>query len=274
MTNFTDPNEMPKKMDFYTYDEFKTFISYETDLKYKCLFQTLYYCGLRNGEMRGITWEDIDFDKKQISINKQIPTRFSSKNWHFTSTKTKSSNRVLPLTDVLLKDLKVLYNNVSQSTNFKSNWFVFGEADIPIVADNPSYRQEKICEKANIKKIRIHDFRHSCASLLINSVANVTIVAKYLGHTKLEETLNTYSHMFESTLNQVVDYINNLDLEIDSLDTSIQNNTILEYIHKITNLNVKSNISLIEDTDKQQNLITKLKQFIDLMEHNINKVQE
>lgn len=213
IVNFTDLNEMPKKMDFYTYDEFKHFISFETDLKYICLFETLYYCALRNGEMRGITWEDIDFESRQIRINKQVPTRYTSKNWKFTSVKTKSSNRILPLPNILIEHLKMFYNDISKNINFKSTWFVFGEADIPIVADNPSYRQQVICNKANLKKIRVHDFRHSCASLLINSGANVTIVAKYLGHTKLEETLNTYSHMFESVLNQVINVINTLDVK-------------------------------------------------------------
>ena len=221
MTNFNNPNEMPKDMDFYTYDEFKKLISYETDLKYICLFETLYYCGLRNGEMRGLTWEDIDFYKKTIRINKQIPTRYSSKSWKFTTTKTKSSSRTLLMCNRLCEDLLKLYNDVSQHSNFKSTWFVFGQADIPIVADNPNERQKMLCKKSNVKKIRIHDFRHSCASLLINNGANVTIVAKYLGHTKVEETLNTYTHMFESSLNSVVDIINKIDKMQSSNSTEV-----------------------------------------------------
>jgi len=228
MDNFTNRNEVSKEMDFYTYDEFKKFISYETDLKYICLYETLYYCGLRNGEMRGLTWEYVDFDKKEIYIKRQIPTRYSSKNWKFTSPKTKKSERRIPLCNVLYEHLKKLYDEVSQYKNFNKNWFVFGDAEVPIVADNPSYRQEAICKRAGLKKIRIHDFRHSCASLLINSGANVTIVAKYLGHTKVEETLNTYSHMFESALTSVVDVINN----IDNKQTSSSN----EVIDTITNL--------------------------------------
>lgn len=276
MVNFTDPNEIPKKMDFYTYEEFKHFISYETDIRYICLFETLYYCALRNGEMRGITWEDIDFESRQISINKQIPTRYTSKNWKFTSVKTKSSNRTIPLPNILIDHIKILYNEVSKNKNFKSTWFVFGEADIPIVADNPSDRQNSICKKVSLKKIRIHDFRHSCASLLINSGANVTIVAKYLGHTKLEETLNTYSHMFESVLNQVMDVINTLDVKLGDLDftTSVKNDTILGYIHQLTRLNTKSGMSLIEDVEEQQNLVGKLKKFITVMEQNLNQMRE
>lgn len=227
MTNFKNPNEMAKKMDYYTYEEFKQFISYETDLKYICLFETLYYCGLRNGEMRGLTWDDIDFYNKTITIDKQVPTRFTSKNWKFYTPKTESSNRTIPMSNCLCEHLKELYNKVSQSSNYKSSWFVFGEADIPIVADNPSDRQRKICKKAKIKKIRIHDFRHSCASLLINNGANITIVAKYLGHTKIEETLNTYTHMYKSALNSVVDLINKMD-EMQSSNSNEVINTITD----------------------------------------------
>ena len=57
-----------------------------------------------------------------------------------------------------------------------------------------------------ILNIRVHH-----ASLLINNGANVTLVAKYLGHTKIEETLNTYSHMFSSALDSIVSIINNLE---------------------------------------------------------------
>ena len=57
---------------------------------------------------------------------------------------------------------------------------------------------------------RLDNLRHSCASLLINYGANITIVAKYLGHTKIDETLNTYSHMYKNKLNDIVSTINSL----------------------------------------------------------------
>ena len=66
-------------------------------------------------------------------------------------------------------------------------------------------------ELAGLKHIRIHDFRHSCASLLINSGASVTMAAKHLGHTKIEETLNTYSHLFQGVLDGVINIINDLN---------------------------------------------------------------
>jgi len=81
----------------------------------------------------------------------------------------------------------------------------------PIADSNIYLRRTKLATLAGLKVIRSHDFRHSCASLLINNGANVTLVAKYLGHTKVEETLKTYSHLFTSTLDEVVAVIDNLD---------------------------------------------------------------
>ena len=63
MTKFQDPNERRKEMAYYTYDEFKEFISNEEDLRWKCVFEILYYCGLRNGELKGLTWKDIYFNR-------------------------------------------------------------------------------------------------------------------------------------------------------------------------------------------------------------------
>ena len=67
-----------------------------------------------------------------------------------------------------------------------------------------------LAPEAGVKEIRTHDFRHSCASLLINSGASIMVVAKYLGHTKIDETLNTYSHLFKNKLDEVVNTMNKL----------------------------------------------------------------
>ncbi|MDY5874456.1 MAG: tyrosine-type recombinase/integrase [Bacilli bacterium] len=69
------------------------------------------------------------------------------------------------------------------------------------------FKQTKNAFMARVKDIRIHDFRHSCASLLIDSGTNITLVAKYLGHTKIDETLNTYSHMYQNRLDTIVSII-------------------------------------------------------------------
>ena len=211
MTKFQDPNERRKEMAYYTYDEFKKFISYEEDLRWKCVFEILYYCGLRKGELKELTWKDIYFDKKVLSVNKQITDRGGSiKEFQFSTPKTKSSIRTLPLNKVLLNDLKMLKNEVSKEYGFNDDYFVIGDA-FPVASNTITSRKNRNCKLADVPQIRIHDFRHSCASLLVNNGANITVVAKYLGHTKIEETLNTYTHLFNSALNEVVDLIDKLE---------------------------------------------------------------
>ena len=211
MTKFQDPNERRKEMSYYTYDEFKKFISYEEDLRWNCVFEILYYCGLRKGELKGLTWKDIYFDKKVLSVNKQITQRNNRVKFEFSDTKTRDSRRIVPITKVLLNNLKMLYEQDKKDYyGFNDDFFVVSDAK-PIADSNIYLRRTKLATLAGLKVIRIHDFRHSCASLLINNGVNVTLVAKYLGHTKIEETLNTYSHMFSTALDSVVSVIDNLD---------------------------------------------------------------
>ena len=87
---------------------------------------------------------------------------------------------------------------------------MFGNID-PLAATTLLDKKTKNDFIARVKNIRIHDFKHSCASLLIDSGATVPTVSKFLEHTKIEETLNTYTHLFGSALNSVVNVIDNLD---------------------------------------------------------------
>lgn len=210
MTNFDNPNEIPKEMEFWTYEEFNKFISVETDIRFKTMFETLYYCGLRSGELRGLMWKDIDFENKELSVKRNIVVNFDGDKYLVTTPKTKSSYRTIPIADILLKDLKILKDYQDNYYDFNEEWFVFGSHE-PISKGILRERKNKNCKLAGVKQIRIHDFRHSCASLLINNGANVTMVAKYLGHAKIDETLNTYAHMFKNKLDNIVDTINKLN---------------------------------------------------------------
>lgn len=105
----------------------------------------------------------------------------------------------------------MLYNQDKKDYyGFNDDFFVVSDAK-PVTDSNVYPRRTKLAALAGLKVIRIHDFRHSCTSLLINNGANVTLVAKYLGHTKIEETLNMYTHLFNSALNEVVSIIDNLE---------------------------------------------------------------
>ena len=146
-----------------------------------------------------------------LSVNKQITQLNNRTKFEFSDTKTKDSYRIVPITKVLLNHLKMLYEQSKKEyCKFNDDFFVVSDAR-PI-SDTTIYdRRTLIANKAGLKSIRLHDFRHSCASLLINNGANVTLVSKFLGHTKIEETLNTYSHMFSTALDNVVNIIDSLE---------------------------------------------------------------
>ena len=113
--------------------------------------------------------------------------------------------------EILTNSLKKAKLEAKQLNSFNKNYFVAGDA-FPISSNTLADHKNTNCEKAGVKQIKLHDFRHSCASLLINKGANIQVVTKYLGHTKIEETLKTYSHLFISTLAETINVIDTLDI--------------------------------------------------------------
>ena len=209
MTNFTNPNELKKEMLFFDYDEFSKFILQEKDVMWKSFFETLYFCGLRLGEIKALKWKDIDFNKNTISINKSIISKIKGEKYIISTPKTKGSIRTIQFPKRVGNSLKTLYNSMIQFTDFNDDWFVFG-GTVPLSDTTIQKRKNENCKEANVKQIRIHDFRHSCASLLINQNANITLISKYLGHTDIATTLNTYSHFFSNEYDYLMEKLDNL----------------------------------------------------------------
>lgn len=112
--------------------------------------------------------------------------------------------------NALYDDFKKYYDEVSKFKNFSEDFFIFGNDKglTPLTYKQAQRRKGEIANKANVKEIRLHDFIHSCASFLVNNGAPVTMVSKYLGHSNSSETLNTYSHLFNTTSSEVINTIN------------------------------------------------------------------
>lgn len=205
-----DVNSIKKEMDFFTYDEYLDFDKVIDNFDYHVLFEILYFMGLRQGELQALNWTDIDFEKETIRINKTLTTKIKGEKYTISPPKTKSSIRTLPMTKKIVNDLKAMYNNAVKFRDFSNDWFVFGNS-LPFPETTIQKKKNDYCELTESKKqIRIHDFRHSCASLLINNGANVALVSKYLGHADISITLKTYTHLFKSELTKMTDILNKL----------------------------------------------------------------
>lgn len=103
----------------------------------------------------------------------------------------------------------MMYNDAKQYKDYSKDWFVFGKTR-PFAETSIQKRKNNYCNLAGVKQIRIHDFRHSYASLLINQGASIALVSKYLCHRNITITLNTYTYMYKSELENMTKILNNL----------------------------------------------------------------
>lgn len=213
-SRFKEPNTIKEPHKIYCPEEFQLFLTGEKDLRFTCLWEMLYFCGLRIGEARGLQWKDIDWSTNTVWINKQVQSIDNySASYFITTLKTASSNRKLTMCESLSNHLKELHTQVKKYTNYNSDFFIFGEDGgiVPVSYAKCRRRKQCIARALDMKEIRLHDFRHSCASLLINSGAPITMVSKYMGHASVTETLNTYSHMFGSDFQSITNLIDKIN---------------------------------------------------------------
>ena len=190
-----------EEMDYWTYDEYIAFREGVKDksLSYIC-FEVLYWTGMREGELLALSPADIDLDNKTISINRTYQ-RIEGKDV-FTSPKTRKSKRKIPIPDFLCQEL---------SDYIQSRYMLDADERLfPVTKSYLSHEMIRGCKNTGVKKIRIHDIRHSHASLLINQGCDALMLADRLGHEKVSTTLNTYSHLFPHKQQELVHSLESL----------------------------------------------------------------
>ena len=190
--NFKQKFELKKNVDFWSYDEFQKFINVVDNIIYKTFFNSLYFTGLRQGEALALNWND--FKNDYLDINKTISKEKINNTRIINTPKTAKSIRKIKIDNELIKDLNNLKDYYIKFEGFNDNWFIFGGLK-PLSPTTIGRKKNEYCNIAKVKKIRIHDFRHSHASLLISSGVPITVISQRLGHSDVSTTLNTYSHM-------------------------------------------------------------------------------
>ena len=189
-----------KKMQFYTLDQYRLFRACIPDIKYKTVFDILFYCGLRIGELLALTFKDIDLENKTIDINKTLSMLYKKE--IVTSPKTLSSIRVVALPEFLIDELKE-YMIHCYDKDDNTRIFNMSLATIRIYTNRYS-------EAANLPHIRIHDFRHSHVALLVELGENPLLIANRLGHSDIKMTLNTYAHLYPNKQRELAGKLDNL----------------------------------------------------------------
>ena len=208
-----------EEMDYWTYDEYIAFREGVKDksLSYIC-FEVLYWTGMREGELLALSPADIDLDNKTISINRTYQ-RIEGKD-AFTSPKTRKSKRKIPIPDFLCQEL---------SDYIQSRYMLDADERLfPVTKSYLSHEMIRGCKNTGVKKIRIHDIRHSHASLLINQGCDALMLADRLGHEKVSTTLNTYSHLFPHKQQELVHSLESLQATDSPTPEPPSDNPLLE----------------------------------------------
>ena len=204
---FKKLNERKKEQDFYNYKEFKKFIKYINENIYKQFFILMFFTGVRPGEAMALKFSDLN--KYYIDINKTISEHGKRE---INSPKTLTSYRKISIDKRLYKELINLKNEYNKKYNYKNyDYFIFGGIK-PLSPTSINRRKEKACKLANIRKIKLHEFRHSHATLLLNKKILIHEISKRLGHSDVSITLNTYTHTSEIQEKRVIKTLSSIRL--------------------------------------------------------------
>ncbi|KHD43844.1 tyrosine-type recombinase/integrase [Streptococcus hongkongensis] len=204
------------QLNYWSIEEFKKFLNLfePEEYNYQLLFTCLFFTGMRLGEALALTWNDIDFTTQTIHITKSI---YISKGISYISTtKTKAGMRRITihkkLNDELIDWKKNQYKLLDNFVTGDNNELQLFQNSPMVVTKNATEKfYKKILKRdPNLKRIRIHDFRHSHASLLINQGEDYLVVKERLGHASITTTIDTYSHLYPSKQKSLADKLNSL----------------------------------------------------------------
>ena len=193
-------SEEHKEILFWTKEEYLKFVDVMMDkpLSYYA-FEMLYWCGIRMGELLALTPKDFDFEKQTLTINKSYQ-RLNGRDV-ITTPKTKKSNRVIKMSKFLCEEMQE-YIGMLYEVNENDRLF-------PITKHYLHHEMDRGAKLAGVKRIRIHDLRHSAISLLIEMGFSALAIAERVGHESIDITYR-YAHLFPTKQTEMA---NKLDVE-------------------------------------------------------------
>lgn len=188
-----------KEINVWSIEEFNNFIKNVENRQMYVLFNLLFYTGARIGEVLALGIKDINFKTNTLRINKTYQ-KINGKEY-ITAPKTKASNRIIKLPTFLIEIIKNYIESLYDKNT--SRLFITSRTNIH------RYKNE-IVKKYGLENIRLHDFRHSHASILLNQGVDIVTVSKRLGHESIKMTLDTYSHLIKGSEDKLIGVLDKL----------------------------------------------------------------
>jgi integrase len=195
-------------------NEARLFVKAISGERLEALYLLAIAIGLRQAEILGLSWKDIDFDKSQCIVRKTLQ-RIDGE-FRFVEPKTTRSRRTLALPDIVITSLKEhkgrqVGEMLVAGDNWENSDLVFTDLSGKPLADSVVRRRfYRILEGAGLRRQRFHDLRHACASLMISQGVPSREVMETLGHSTIAMTLNRYAHIFQEAQKETADKMGKL----------------------------------------------------------------
>ena len=196
----------------YSAEEMEKLFEAAQGHKLELIIQLAAFYGLRRAEVMGLRWEAIDFEAKTLTIRHIVTsTRIDGKKILVEAdrAKTKSSLRTLPLVDPIAERLKAVkeqqeYNQKICGNCYNQEYlgYVFVDAMGNLIQpDSVTTGFPQLLKENGLRRIRFHDLRHSCASLLLKEGVPMKQIQEWLGHSDISTTANIYAHLDSQSKN-------------------------------------------------------------------------
>jgi integrase len=175
--------------------------------------------GLRQGEVLGLAWRDVDLDQRVLAVRQTLQYR-PGEGFHLVPPKTTRSRRIVPLPDAVVEALKLRReqqetDRLAAGTEFWEDWgLVFTTRFGTPLSPRNDYRDfQGLIAAAGLRHVRLHDLRHTAASLMLAQGVSPRVVMEILGHSQISVTMNTYSHVTPASSREAVARVEGLLLE-------------------------------------------------------------
>jgi len=182
-----------------TMDEARRLLKTASEDRLYALWAVAVGVGLRRGEALGLRWEDVDLEDGTVRVAQSLQR--AQGRLQFSAPKTARSRRTVPLPHVCVEALRGhRHRQDGERQRLGEAWtesgLVFTTAvGTPIEPRNLNRSFDALCARADVRRVRLHDLRHTCASLLLAQGVSPRVVMETLGHSQISITMNTYTHV-------------------------------------------------------------------------------
>lgn len=214
MRKTTLPKKVKNEVNIWSIDQVNQFLDANKNRRYFCVYALALLTGMRQGEILGLRWKDIDYENKFLYVNQTLSNYGKTLK---SGAKTYAGVRRISIPNQLIDVLKVQqerYELLKRKLGISFldlNLVIFNlKNGGTVFPSNLMKNYSKDVKRANLPHIRFHDLRHTHATLLLSKDINVKVISERLGHSKISVTLDTYSHVIPSMQQEVTNTLENI----------------------------------------------------------------